>query len=310
MSPLLNIGQVLNGKTNTYTISKQLYEFVFLTHDSRAQNVIIKSIRGHWRLKNEADILKCFQAKTSSLRPLIDEIVEPADPPTIVLKYLDNDLLSESYKKKLTRSELKFIARRVLQALQVLHDDGYVHTDVKPDNILVKGNERFSEAQLADFGGTVPVDSKWAKEGHIAGTAKWRSPEVLLGMPWGTSSDIWSFGCSILMLIYCDHYPFNPKNGGVKVDDDEYDFGVLMKHHQYLGPFPLSFCEISDEPTQNAVVLAMTLVPSEKMKPLPWITQREIMKVDNVFLQKILKLDHRDRPTVKQILEDEWWDVD
>ncbi|THV43787.1 hypothetical protein BGAL_0925g00020 [Botrytis galanthina] len=313
MSSLLSIGQKLKGKTNTYTVSKQLYEFVFLAQDSKEQNVIVKSIRGHWRLQNEADVLKRFQSRAPSLRPLIDEIVDPIDPPTIVLKHLDDDLMTETYKKILTNPELKFVARRVLEALQVLHEDGYIHTDVKPDNILVNhgnGNERFSEAQLADLGGTVSVHSKWANEGHIVGTSSWRSPEVLLGMPWGTSSDIWSFGCSILMLIYGDHYPFNPRNGGAEVDDDEYDFGVLMKHHQYLGPFPISFGEIADEGTQNAIVLAMKAVPLEKMKPLPMITQKEIPKVDNIFLQKILKLDPRDRPTAKQILEDEWWETD
>ncbi|TEY59346.1 hypothetical protein BOTCAL_0195g00150 [Botryotinia calthae] len=306
MSSLLNIGQKLKGKTNTYTVSKQLYEFVFLAQDSNEQNIIVKSIRGHWRLQNEADFLKRFQSRTPSLRPLIDEIIDPIDPPTIVLKHLDDDLMTETYKKRLTKPELKFVARRVLEALQVLHEDGYVHTDVTPHNILVNhgnGNERFSEAQLADLGGT-------AKEGHTVGTSSWRSPEVLLGMSWGTSSDIWSFGCSILMLIYGDHYPFNPRNGGAEFDDDEYDFRVLMKHHQYLGPFPISFGEIADEGTQDAIVLAMNSVPPEKLKPLPMITQKEIPKVDNVFLQKILKLDPRDRPTAKQILEDEWWETD
>ncbi|TGO46288.1 hypothetical protein BCON_0333g00010 [Botryotinia convoluta] len=229
-------------------------------------------------------------------------------------QYLDDDLMTETYKKTLTRCELKFVARRALKALMVLHDDGFVHTesDVKPNNILVNhgNNQRFSEIQLADLGGTVSVDSKWAMKGHIVGTACWRSPEVLLGMRWGTSTDIWSFGCSILMLIYGNHYPFNPLNYGVKLDDDEYDFGVLQKHHQYLGPFPVSFADIADEGTQNAIVLAMKSVPREKMKTFSEITQKEIAKVDNDFLHKILRLDPRERLTAKEILEDEWWELD
>ncbi|KAF7909436.1 uncharacterized protein EAF01_003154 [Botrytis porri] len=146
--------------------------------------------------------------------------------------------------------------------------------DVKPNNILVNHDtqERFSEVQLADLGGTVSVDSKWAMDGHIVGTSCWRSLEVLLGMRWDTSADIWSFGCSILHLIYGNHYPFNQLNYGVTLDDDEYDFGVLQKHHQYLGPFPISFAEIADEGTQNAIVLAMKSVPRERMKPFSRIT--------------------------------------
>jgi len=40
----------------------------------------------------------------------------------------------------------------------------------------------------------VPIDSKWAKEGYTVGAPIWRSPELLLGLPWGTPTDIWSFG--------------------------------------------------------------------------------------------------------------------
>ncbi|KAF7620830.1 hypothetical protein AFLA_006125 [Aspergillus flavus NRRL3357] len=39
----------------------------------------------------------------------------------------------------------RYVARRILEALKVLHDNNFVHTDVKPDNILVKyglGDER------------------------------------------------------------------------------------------------------------------------------------------------------------------------
>jgi serine/threonine protein kinase len=68
------------------------------------------------------------------------------------------------------------------------------------DNILVNhgnGETRFSDIQLADLGGTVPEDSKWAKGGHTVGAPIWRSPELLLNLPWGTPTDIWSFGTMV-----------------------------------------------------------------------------------------------------------------
>jgi serine/threonine protein kinase len=73
-------------------------------------------------------MLKHYQDKTPYLRPLLDEIIEPPDPPSIVLKHLDSDLLTESNRKRLSRPEIKQVARCVLQALQVLHKDGMVHT--------------------------------------------------------------------------------------------------------------------------------------------------------------------------------------
>lgn len=79
-------------------------------------------------MANERDVLKRFQDRIPSLRPLVDEIEEPSQPPTIVLKYLDDHLLNASINKPLNRKELKYISKRILQALLVLHEGGYVHT--------------------------------------------------------------------------------------------------------------------------------------------------------------------------------------
>lgn len=147
-SPLLKLGQRLTGAVDTYTVTKQLGEFLWLgrysysilyhiistliltciAHSNKIdQTVVIKSAR-HFRIANEKNVLRKFQLRTPHLRPLIDEIVEPADPPAIVLKHLDNDLQTASNAKKLSGIEVKYISRRVLEALKVLHEDGYVHT--------------------------------------------------------------------------------------------------------------------------------------------------------------------------------------
>lgn len=61
---------------------------------------------------------------------MIDEIEEPAEPTTIVLKYLDSDLwqVGQSERKQLNRKELKHVSRGILEALKVMHESGYVHT--------------------------------------------------------------------------------------------------------------------------------------------------------------------------------------
>ena len=46
------------------------------------------------------------------------------------------------------------------------------------------------------------------------------------------------------------------------------------------------------------------------MKPFERITEREISKEDKTFMLKIMKLDLRDRPTAKELLEDMWFEVD
>jgi serine/threonine protein kinase len=102
-----------------------------VTHLARNQaedQVIIKGVHGHPRVENERDVLKRFQDHTPYLRPLVDEIEEPSQPITIVLKNLDDHLLNASIKKPLNQKELKYISRRILDALRILHEGGYVHT--------------------------------------------------------------------------------------------------------------------------------------------------------------------------------------
>jgi serine/threonine protein kinase len=91
---------------------------------------VIKSVRDHPRVKNERDILKRFQSRTSFLRPLVDEIEEPYSPVTIALRYLESDLLAASISKTLNRKELKHASRYILEALKTLHEDGYVHAGI------------------------------------------------------------------------------------------------------------------------------------------------------------------------------------
>lgn len=141
MTSSLRLGQFLRGRNGIYTITKQLQGTVWIAkyeapsiqgQDSiysrgRDQPVIVKSVH-HFRLQNERDVLKRFQSCTPFIRPLIDEIVEPADPPAIVLKYLDDHLLHASVSQKPTNQEIKYIARRILEAVRVLHDHNFVHT--------------------------------------------------------------------------------------------------------------------------------------------------------------------------------------
>jgi serine/threonine protein kinase len=88
---------------------------------------VAKSVR-HFRLQNERDILLRFQNRTPCIRPLIEEIEDSTVPPTLILRYLDNDALRASIKQRLTRPEVKYVAKKVLEGLSVLHDERFVHT--------------------------------------------------------------------------------------------------------------------------------------------------------------------------------------
>ncbi len=96
--------------------------------NQKSDLVIVKGVRGHPRVENERDVLKRFQPRSPYLRPLIDEIQDPAEPTTIVLRHLESDLLEASVQQPLNRTEIKYVLKRILEALSVMHEDGYVHT--------------------------------------------------------------------------------------------------------------------------------------------------------------------------------------
>lgn len=68
---------------------------------------------------------------------------------------------------------------------------------MKLDNIfidLASNDQHFSAIKLGDCGGVVPENSEFARDGHLIGAVINRSPESMLGIRWGTATDIWSFG--------------------------------------------------------------------------------------------------------------------
>ncbi|GIK02312.1 hypothetical protein Aspvir_006361 [Aspergillus viridinutans] len=309
---LLRQGQVLRGNLGKYVITKQIQETVWFAENQTKAKVIAKGVYGHPRVTNERDVLKRFQGRTPYLRPLTDEIQEPSEPPIIVLRYLEDHLLSSSIKKQLSRKELKHVARCILEALNVLHEDGYVHTDVKPDNIFVnyrEGDNRFSDVQLGDLGGACSTNSAIAKEGTPIGAPMWSSPEVIMETPWNTATDIWSFGAVLISLIYGGNFNlFRPRT--VPYGHEEYNLEVLKQQFRYFGPFPPKYEEIAGPETVTAILYLMQEIPQSQTTPFQRTTEREVCQKDKAFIGKIMMMDWRDRPTAKDLLQDEWFQED
>lgn len=96
----------------------------------------------------------------------------------------------------------------------------------------------------------------------------------------------------------------------MKRDDEEYVLGVFEEQFKYFGPFPAKIAEIADPETVQSIILLMENIPREQMTPFSRTTENEVNQRDKIFISKMMKLDWRDRPTAKDLLEDEWWDND
>ncbi|XP_026192686.1 uncharacterized protein LOC34617312, partial [Cyclospora cayetanensis] len=92
---------------------------------------------------------------------------------------------------------VRSIAIQLLHALRLLKKARIVHCDVKPENIALL-NGRKSTVKLIDFGSSFK-DGRQQPNAYIQ-SRYYRSPEVLLGLPYGHAIDIWSLGCVLAEL--------------------------------------------------------------------------------------------------------------
>ena len=88
---------------------------------------------------------------------------------------------------------IRKFAKQVLKSLQFLarSDVDIIHCDLKPENILLRHPKK-SGVKVIDFGSSCRSNKRMYS--YIQ-SRFYRSPEVMLGLPYSTSIDMWSLGC-------------------------------------------------------------------------------------------------------------------
>ena len=88
---------------------------------------------------------------------------------------------------------------QICLALEVIHDKGIVHADLKPSNLLMAGRDQ--QLKLTDFGISQNLSPGYNFTHEFAGTLSYCSPEVLKGEPYNSKADIWALGCILYELV-------------------------------------------------------------------------------------------------------------
>ncbi|AFM99282.1 protein kinase domain-containing protein [Encephalitozoon hellem ATCC 50504] len=109
--------------------------------------------------------------------------------------------------KGLDHSTVRTILQQVLEGMIQLSILGIIHCDLKPENILIADYDTF-KVKIIDFGSAVtsPQGSHFYVQSRY-----YRAPEVILGIPYGSSCDVWSLGC-IGYELYVGHPLFPGKD--------------------------------------------------------------------------------------------------
>jgi serine/threonine protein kinase len=109
--------------------------------------------------------------------------------------------------------DLANIFRQILLALEGIHAKGYVHRDLKLENIMLLTQEADSPIRLIDFGMMVALpDKEEVLVTKLAmGTPGYIAPESIHRHEYSAKSDVWQAGCCLYNLL-SGHFPFDPDN--------------------------------------------------------------------------------------------------
>ncbi len=128
------------------------------------------------------------------------------DFPFLVMEYAPNGSLRQRHPRG-TQLPLDMIVshvRQISDALQYAHDEGIVHRDIKPDNMLLG---RQNEVLLSDFGiASIAHNTQSMNVQDQAGTINYMAPEQLQGKP-RPASDQYALGVVVYEWI-CGERPF------------------------------------------------------------------------------------------------------
>jgi len=197
---------------------------VYLGRDSRLdRDVAIKALPEH--LASDPDRLARFEREAKTLAQLnhpnvagIYGVEEHEGARYLVLEYVEGETLADRLDRgALPVDEALEIAIQIAAGVEAAHEDGVIHRDLKPGNVMVTPDGR---SKVLDFGlarseesssstnasPTDPTITSPAKHsptmpGVILGTAAYMSPEQARGRKVDKRSDIWSFGVILYEML-------------------------------------------------------------------------------------------------------------
>ncbi|EIE91533.1 hypothetical protein RO3G_16244 [Rhizopus delemar RA 99-880] len=192
---------------------------VLLVKSKRDQQLYaLKAIQKSWVLKQkefmhtkaERDILV-----RQRYQPFLIHLHHVFQTPSTLFLLLDyhpgGDIATRlSTVSRFTAEQTRFYAAEIIQGLSVLHKQGIVYRDLKPENVLIS---RDGHIVLTDFGLSKMFTKENMDEHDVpltstfCGTAEYLAPEILLGEPYTFVVDFWSLG-TLLFEMLAGRTPF------------------------------------------------------------------------------------------------------
>ena len=190
--------EVIPGYTLRLKIGESAKAVVYLaTSAHRGHNVALKVSK---TLRDEAAgrqfLEREYTAVMAVTSPLVVEIYDygvHAGFEYLAMEYLPRGDLKARIQRGVSEREALHLVTQIAAALQVVHEAGLVHRDLKPPNVMLREN---GTVALIDFGLARSLDGSTVstQTGVLLGSPYYMSPEQALGEPLDARSDFYSLG--------------------------------------------------------------------------------------------------------------------
>ena len=169
-------------------------------------------------LAHDADYVTRFQREAEAASKMthhnivnLTDVGMDGDNRFLVMEFVSGRTLKQIIQEKgrLSSRTATQITIRILSALQHAHENGIIHRDIKPQNILVNTE---GHVKVADFGIARIANSATLTKGDVVmGSVHYFSPEQASGQPADERSDIYSVGV-VLYEMLTGRVPFDGEN--------------------------------------------------------------------------------------------------
>ncbi|XP_008850280.1 myotonin-protein kinase isoform X3 [Nannospalax galili] len=159
--------------------------------------------------------------------------------------YVGGDLLTllSKFGERIPAEMARFYLAEIVMAIDSVHQLGYVHRDIKPDNILL---DRCGHIRLADFGSCLKLRADGTVRSLVAvGTPDYLSPEILQAVgggpgtgSYGPECDWWALGVFAYEMFY-GQTPFY-------ADSTAETYAKIVHYKEHLS-LPLADSGVSEE---------------------------------------------------------------
>ncbi|CAB1343885.1 unnamed protein product, partial [Coregonus sp. 'balchen'] len=144
----------------------------------------------HKTIKETADELKIFEGIKHPNLVRYFGVELHREEMYIFMEYCDEGTLEEVSRLGLQEHVIRLYSKQITTAINVLHEHGIVHRDIKGANIFLTSSGLI---KLGDFGCSVKLNNAQTMPGEVITRAK--------GEGHGRAADIWSLGCVLIEMV-------------------------------------------------------------------------------------------------------------